>query len=104
MSPDVETEADVSKEDKKSVFDSNKRLNSQSVSRVVSAMPYSSANVTGNKVKGLFTRDKSMINTATAMEGEGSTCFDEDTAYADAAKSPDQIKSQVQFSDVELTY
>lgn len=93
MSPHVETEADVGKEDKKSVFDSNKRFNSQNVSRVVSAMPYSSANVAGNKVKGLFTRDKSMMNSATAMEGEGSTCFDEETAYADAAKSPDQIKS-----------
>ena len=67
-------------------------------------MPYSSANVTGNKVKGLFTRDKSMINTATAMEGEGSTCFDEETAYADAANGPDQIKSQVQFCDRELAY
>ena len=66
-------------------------------------MPYSSSNVTGNRTKGLLAREKSM-NTATAMEGEGSTCFDEETAYVDAAKSPDQIKSQVQFSDVELTY
>ena len=63
MSTHVETEADLGKE--KSVFDSNKRFNSQNVSRVVSAAPYSSANVTGKRAKGLFTRDKSMINTAT---------------------------------------
>ena len=70
-------------------------------------MPYSSANITGNKVKGLLAREKSMntgVNTVTAMEGEGSTCFDEETAYADAALNQDQIKSQVQFSDVELAY
>ena len=60
MSTHVETEADAGKEDKKSIFDSNKRFNSSNVSRVVSAAPYSSANVTGNKAKNLFTRDKSM--------------------------------------------
>ena len=38
------------------------------------------------------------------MEGEGSTCFDEETAYAEAANGQDQIKSQVQFCDVELRY
>ena len=104
MSSHVETEADVGKDDKKSVFDNNKRYNSQNITRVVSAAPYSSANITGKRAKNLFKRDKSMLNTQTAMEGEGSTCYDEETAYADATNAQDQIKSQVQFSDVELTY